>query len=112
MNQRPFASRIRVYQNTVIVSTFRLIPGLGQHTEAEINTDIEANHQQIRRVGIGGDVAEITLTRDVFIFDRFTTNILIDDIIRWNGIDYIVLNTILEGITNIRLSVETEAQPI
>ena len=113
VNQKPFASRLRRYAGTVTVSTIRLLPtGGGQHSESVINLDIEANHQQVQRVGAAGDSAEITLTRDVFIFDRGVSNILIDDIIRFNSIDYVVLNTILEGITNIQLSVETEAQPI
>ncbi len=112
MNQRPFASRLRTYTGTVTVSTIRLVPGAGgQHTESTINTDIEAQHQQLQRRGAPGDSAEITVTLDIFLFDRTVTNILIDDIIRFDSVDYVVLNTLLVGITNIQLQVETEAQP-
>ncbi len=110
MNSRPFASRLSKYQGTVTVSTIRLTPGSGgQHDETAIHTNIEANHQEVVRTGAKGDVAEVTLTRDVFIFDRAITNILIDDIITWGARSFKVLNTTLEGITNIQLMVETEA---
>ena len=112
MNQRPFASRLRTYAGTVTVSTIRLIPsGGGQHTESVINAALEAQHQEISRVGEPGASAEVTLTLDVFLFDRAVSNILIDDIVRFDGVDYQVLNTLLEGVTNIQLQVETEAQP-
>lgn len=112
MNQRSFASRLRTYAGTVTVSTLRLVPGAGgQHTESIINADIEAQHQQVNRNARAGDSAEITLSRDVFLFDRTVINILIDDIVRLSSVDYVVLNTLLVGITNIQLQVETEAQP-
>lgn len=99
-----------MFQGFIEVDVLRLTSTGNQHFEAIVYSKVKVTHQQIMRAGAEGDTAELTLLRDVFIFPESITDILIDDMILWDGRRFVILNTQLEGITNRQLSVETEAQ--